>query len=90
MSVGGFSSRRSCARTTAIGRPTSPATCSLPSAAKLSTVHSVVSIARSSADSADFAVGAARSERTGRRARRVGGHEPAAKSPSARCAGARP
>ena len=45
----GCSSSQSCARTTAMGRPTSPATCSLPRPAKVSTVHSVVSIARSAA-----------------------------------------
>ena len=45
----GWSSSQSWARTTAIGRPTRPATCSLPSPANVSTVHSVVSIARSAA-----------------------------------------
>ena len=44
---------RSVARTTAMGRPTRPAMCSLPSCANVSTVHSVVSTARSSADKAD-------------------------------------
>ena len=54
----GWSSSQSWARTTAIGRPTRPATCSLPSPANVSTVHSVVSIARSAAVSADSADGA--------------------------------
>ena len=45
----GWSSSQSWARTTAIGRPTRPAMCSLPSPANVSTVHSVVSIARSAA-----------------------------------------
>ena len=36
---GAASSSRSCVRTTAIGRPTRPATCSLPKPANVSTVH---------------------------------------------------
>ncbi len=89
MSTGGRSSSRSCARTTAIGRPTRPATCSLPSAAKLSTVHSVVSMARSSADRRSRA---ARRRPSGApsRAAASAATSAAAKSPSASCAGARP
>ena len=85
MSSAGCSSSRSCARTTAIGRPTSPATCSLPSDANVSTVHSVVSIARSSADSADS--DGAESAATRRGAPASAATSPAANQPSGCCAG---
>ena len=88
MSVGGISSRRNCARTTAIGRPTRPATCSLPSEARLSTVHNVVSMARSSADNA-LSFNPLASSVAPPRAPLSAATSAAAKSASARCVGAR-
>ena len=77
----GWSSSHSWARTTAIGRPTSPAMCSLPRSANVSTVHSVVSMARR----------AGRQRRLGRRRRGRRGpctsapSRPVANQPSGSC-----
>ena len=80
MSSGGRSSSRSCARTTAIGRPTRPATCSLPSAANVSTRPQRRVDRAQQRRERRLAVGAGLERRT--RARRgVGGHEAGGETP---------